>query len=317
MTPAVTVFVPGLQAGGGWPASWPGALTRMLSPGDGPLAGEGWAPRLLQLFDLPADAGLAALARLGERRAHDARWWARCDPVHLAPDGDRLLLADNETLTLDAAAAERLSAPVAALFQEEGGTLEVLAANRWYLTLPAPEPLSADAPTTLAGRDIHPHLPSGNTRYWRRRLNEAQMVLAPMADVETEASGLAVNSVWFWGAGYAPAARSGPFAEVYSDDVVVGGAACTTGARWEPLPAGPADLGAHGDALIVLRGAQAPAQYGDVTAWEGFLEAMVATWLGPLAQRLRRGDLRAVVVLGERGPTYRLRPARRFRLWRS
>ena len=321
--PAITLYVPGLHGGAGWPQPPPAALARALARtrrvawGD-----EGYAARALTLFDLPPSTGLAALARLGEGRVRDDRWWVRCDPVHLAVDGDRLLLLDNDTLTLDAHEAQRLCARVAEVFAADGGVIEALAPTRWYLSLPDPEPLHTTAMAEVAGRNIHDYLPEGHARYWRTRLNEAQMVLheALSAGHGGEAARGEANSIWLWGPGRAtPSMRAAlAFGRVFTDDALVSGMAQATGAMVAGLPAGVPDLDYAGATLIVLRGAQGAVQYGDTDAWSSFLEAFVTAWWQPLAAAVRARRLARLSLIGDRGPCHVLEPGwwRAFAGWR-
>jgi len=314
----LTVYVPGLFAGLRWPASWPRGLARLLARADQiSLQDEGFTERTLALFGLPKETGLAALARLGDGGSSDDRWWVRCDPVHLAVDGDRLLLLDNDSLALDALEAERLSVLVGSLFVDDGGVMEPRAPTRWYLTLPHPEPLLTTPMAEVAGRNVDPYLPTGNTRYWRTRLNEVQMLMhqALPGSHGGEALRQHANSVWLWGSGYAGRPASPVFAQVYTDDALVRGAAQLTQTQVQPLPVDPSPL--TGAALVVLRGAQGPLQYGDTEAWLAFLSEWTDRWLWPLIQDMKRGAFAEIRILGDRGPLYRLRRLDMWRIWRG
>lgn len=316
----VTLWVPGLTGGPTWPIPWPRALARLLARAQpGPSLRDGWAERILDLFGLPQTSGLAALTRLGEGQDFDTRWWVRCDPVYLAVDGDRLLLADNETLELAADEAARLSRIVTSVFAEEGGVVEVHAPTRWYLTLPAPEPLVVASLAQVAGHNIQDYLPAGNGRYWQTRLNETQMLLhqALVGSHGGEGLGLCVNSVWFWGPGFAPARSARVFSQVYADDALLKGAAHTTQAPCMPHPSGIDALMGKGDVLVALQGAQGPMQYGDTEAWTVFLEALVASWLIPITERLARGQIQELTIMGDRGPVFCLHRRDLWRFWRS
>ncbi len=315
----VTVFVPGLTGRDPWPLAWPRSLASFLARvRTTTTLGEGLAARVLDLFGLHEGIGLAALARLGEGQAPSAQWWARCDPVHLAVDGDRLLLADNETIGLTGEEALRLSRLVAAIFAEEGGTIEVHAPNRWYLTLPSPKALQVATLDEVTGQNIQNFLPLGDQRFWRTRLNEVQMVLhqALVGSHGGEGPRLCVNSVWFWGPGSAPTDAPARFSSVYTDDVLIKGAANITQASCAPAPKSARGLVNEGSILLVLRGAQGPVQYGDTEGWSLFLEALVTSWLRPLAKRLADGSLHELIVVGDRGPAFHLTRRDLWRFWR-
>ena len=318
--PTVTVFVPGLTGSDSWPLAWPRSLARFMARARAKTSlSEGLADRTLELFGLTKSTGLAALARLGEGQAPSAQWWVRCDPVHLAVDGDRLLLADNETIGLTGEEAFRLSRVVTEVFAEEGGMIEAHAPNRWYLTLPAPKALRVASLAEVTGHNIQGFLPEGDQRYWRTRLNEVQMVLhqALVGSHGGEGPGLCVNSVWFWGPGFAQVDAPARFARVYTDDVLLKGAARFTQSSWAPTPASAQELAHEGPILLVLRGAQGPVQYGDTEGWSAVLEALVTTWLQPLAKRHADGSLQELVVVGDRGPAFHLTRRDLWRFWRS
>ncbi|MHB8254351.1 MAG: hypothetical protein ACYDEV_11770 [Acidiferrobacter sp.] len=316
----VTLLVPGLAGGQEWPVAWPRALARLLARAEREdTLREGWAQRALGLFGLPPASGVAALARLGEGGARDERWWVRCDPVHLAVDGDRLLLLDNEMLEIAADEAVRLKGIVASVFAEEGGIVEVYAPTRWYLTLPAPEPLVVSVLTDVIGHNVHDYLPTGNSRYWRTRLNEAQMLLhqALVGSHGGEGAEHCVNSVWFWGGGVVPPVTSRRFTRVYTDDVFWKGVARATQAVDKALPSGPHALDCEGGVLVVLRGARGPVSHGDTQAQSTCLMELMQDWLMPLTKDLARGHIQELTIMGDRGPSYHLTRRDLWRFWRA
>ncbi|MDA8360960.1 MAG: hypothetical protein M0Z44_03025 [Gammaproteobacteria bacterium] len=317
----VILYVAGLQGPAPTATVWPRTLVRALRHARHEADTHQGLVRLLVLCGWPADTGLAALGRIGEGAIADARWWIRCDPVHLAVHGDRLLMADSETLGLSASEGRRLADTVAPLFVDEGGILEPLAPHRWYVSLVNP-PAFAGAPLSqVAGRDVRPYLPGGDSRYWHARLNEAQMLLhqALVGAHGGEAPGVAANSVWFWGAGTLPAAiPRAALRHVYTTDVVVAGLGRHGGAHvhWG-LPE-VRDLVLGEDLVVTFDGGEGAARYGDVAAWEEFLGGWQETWLEPLKRALAGGRFRELVVLGEEGVRYHLqrRDVRLWRLWR-
>ncbi len=314
----VIVYVAGLLGPAPATVAWPRTFARALRHAHGePQAGHGVA-RLLALSGLPADAGLAALGRIGEGMAADAHWWIRCDPVHLAVDGDRLLLADSETLGLTVEEGRQLADIVAAVFADEGGVLEPLAPHRWYLSLPRPPSFAGPPLSLVAGRNVHAHLPGGDSRYWRARLNEAQMLLhqALVGTHGGEALGVAANSVWFWGPGTLPLPAAISLRHIYTADAVVAGMGLHGGARVCRDVPDVRDLALGEDLLITFQGGEGAAQYGDVGAWETFLKEWQDAWLEPLKSALRAGRFQELVVMGDEGPRYHLR-RRDLSLWRG
>ncbi len=311
------LYVAGLHGPAPAAIAWPRTLARALRRARREADVHQGLIRLLRLCGWPADTGLAALGRVGEGAAPDGRWWIRCDPVHLAVDGDRLLMADSETLGLSADEARRLAKAVAPIFADEGGILEPLAPHRWYLSLPRPPAFAGSLPSQVAGRDVHPHLPGGDSRYWRARLNEAQMLLHQtlVGAHGGQAPGVAANSIWFWGAGMLPAILpAATVRHVYTADVVAAGMGVCGGAHVHRDLPDARSLALGEDLLVTFQGGEGPAQYGDVAAWEAFLRAWQDTWLEPLKGALRAGRFHELIVMGDEGVRYHLQ-RRDVRLW--
>lgn len=317
---AITLYVPALVSRWGEAAAWPPRLHAIISRARSmPLAASGWGGRTLSLFGLPEDTGLAATARLGEGLEPDAGWWVRCDPVHLAVHGDRLVLTDNDQLALDLDQAWALSEAVTSVFSEEGGAVQVCAPNRWYLTLPAPEPLLALPLAQIIGRNIHDYLPSGNGPYWRVRLTEMQMLLHQRLAGAHGGEGPAgsVNSVWFWGAGFAPSPGERIFDTVYTDDVLVRGAAHGAGSQTLPLPLKSEDIHIEGSVLLAWPRTHGLAEPEDAAPRKQVLEALMAEWIAPLIDRLRRKECEELILLGDQGPVFHWGRGDLWRFWRS
>src|SRR6185295_19363561 len=100
----------------------PAALERLLARGDRTDGGDG-APIATLAAALPALAGADAIApgplsRLGDTGLSDGGWWARADPVHLAPVRDHLRLFAVNALTMDESRA--LAATCNALLGQHG-----------------------------------------------------------------------------------------------------------------------------------------------------------------------------------------------------
>lgn len=127
----------------------------------------------------------------------------RADPCYLHADRDRLLLfADNSELSYDESAA--LIAEIQPLFDEFGGELIQSRPDNWILKMQTMPDLNFSALPEVTGKGVESYLPKGSEQQdWIRLWNEVQMKLyaSELNQRRSDEGKLAINSVWFWGAG--------------------------------------------------------------------------------------------------------------------
>lgn len=225
----------------------------------------------------------------------------RADPVHLRPDLDaaRLFDASHFALTGDEAAA--MAAALDRHFAPDGVRFEAPHPTRWYARVEAPPDAKFEPPGRAAGRGAGGALPAGNEgSLWRRRINEAQMVLhAHPVNQAREARGeLAVNSVWFWGTGEPGPVPRRRFDEVVADDPLIRALARRSGARVRDLADAPETAGnPSGRRLVVPGPGCLRAVLGrDVESWRRELLDAEERWFRPLFDAVTTGRIRKVVV---------------------
>ena len=336
---SITLFVPGLL--GPWPRALHDDITgglevagliellnrtqAPLPPNDQPpcsveallldalYPGGGWPSRVEQTG--PAGPGeawpYAAITYAFDTGETATDWVMRCDPVHLRPDVGTAYLFAGDELELEQAEAEALAGTLNAHFAEEGFRLEVPTPARWYLRQERPPQLVASPPSVIARQEVGAFLPAEEGALtWRRRFNEAQMVLYQAeTNLARESRGaLPVNSVWFWGAGKLPADTprdTSSYTCVWSDLALVGGLGVL---GWETSRLLPANVdewfvelepGRH---LVVLDAAYGAVISNDVEAWRRALEDFEVRWT-PLLRAWERSiglELRVDLVPGQR-----------------
>ena len=260
--------------------------------------------------DVPAAALMwerdAASARPGDAAAGpDPRSVApiRADPVHLRPDLDTAGLFDSSHFSLSRDEASSMADALDRHFAPEGVRFEAPHPTRWYALLDEKAPDTVFRPPgAVAARGAGGSLPAGNEgSVWRRRMNEAQMVLhAHPVNQAREARGeLPVNSVWFWGAGEPGPAPRRRFHEVAADDPLVRALAERGGARAGGLDEAPgaADEAVAGRRLVALGDGCYRAVAGrDVGAWHRGLLRAEERWFRPLLDEVTAGRIRKVTV---------------------
>ena len=327
----VTVHVPGLL--GPWPGALAGDIVRGLDlPGlVGLLARARTAGRArgssdgeeLESFEHlafgafgypPAGCDVPAAALMWERDAADAASGGadagavgpslvplRADPVHLRPDLDAARLFDASCFSLSREEAASMAGALDRHFAAEGIRFEAPHPARWYARLEKRPDASFHPPGGIAAREAGGQLPAGNEgSLWRRRMNEAQMVLhAHPGNEAREARGeLPVNSVWFWGAGELGPVPRRRFDEVVADDPLVRALAERGGARVRGLDEGPGAAGAPPRLRLVAPGSECYRAVAgrDVESWRRALVDAEERWFRALLGEMTAGRIRRVTV---------------------
>ena len=225
----------------------------------------------------------------------------RADPVHLRPDLDAARLFDASHFSLAREEAAEMAAALDRHFAPEGVRFEAPHPVRWYARLERQPEAEFQPPGGVVGRDAGGALPAGNEgSVWRRRMNEAQMVLHDHpANQHRGARGeLAVNSVWFWGAGEPGPVPRRRFDEVLADDPLVRALARRSGARVRDLAEDPETADDPPGRRLVAPGPGClRAVLGrDVESWRRELLDAEERWFRPLFDAVTTGRIRRVVV---------------------
>jgi hypothetical protein len=256
---------------------------------------------LCTLFGVEGPPGgappVAPFTRLADSGQATAGYLLRADPVHLRPDQARLRLFDSHTFAVTGDEADALAAACNELHTDQGWRLEAACPQRWYLTLPQAPALVTVNPVHVAGQHIDPALPRGaDAGIWHAIMNEMQMLLhAHPVNTAREARGEPViNSLWFWGGGFMPAAVHAPADCVVADHPLAAGLARHAGIPLQGLPADAAEFMKTRDGeapLVILDMLESVAAYGDTNAWITGLRQLERTWFAPLHEALRGGRI--------------------------
>ncbi|QDX80340.1 hypothetical protein B9N43_03110 [Denitratisoma sp. DHT3] len=228
----------------------------------------------------PANPWAAApLRRLGLGHADDGRTWLCADPVHLQLSQQHAAVADPVELHLDAEEARQLHAALAPVLAELGD-LSLDGPHTWHLAPHVPPPAFPES--LPLGESAVALLPAGEAaRPWRRRLNEAQMILHdhPVNQARAAAGKPVINSLALWGAGVAPKAGRRPWTALWSDDPMLWGLSRRANIATRNLPArfetARGAICIHYDGLVV------PTRLHDAIAWREALLRLESQWLAP------------------------------------
>ena len=295
------------------PGTLPQAVARALGRADREQFEAGGRAQLRRHFRvLPDHWPVAALTRRADAGtdAGDGLW-LRADPAHVAPDLNGVrLLGWGEGLGLDPLDAQALLPVLRPLFGDAGFELDATHPARWYLRLPPGTPLPEFvAPEDAVGDDLFNAIPHGDdpaSRRWRLLMTEVQVVLHqhPWNRARTDHGRVAVNALWFWGAGVAPDSVQSPYMNVRSSDPLLHALAGEAGAATAaPAAAVDAPASAIGDSLVDLRQLRS-------------LDVLGSQVLPPLLASMRRDEYDTLVLDFEDGARLRLRQSHPWRFWR-
>lgn len=253
-------------------------------------------------------------------------YWLRADPVELRMERSRLVLA-RAVSDLDATESRELIAALNRHFARDGITLLAPFPRRWYLRADRAPGIATTPLARAANRDVEAHLPQGDAALdWHRVINEAQMVLHEHAVNEArEARGApAVNSIWLWGGGTAPAIGRPLYHAAWGDDALTRSLAAAAGiARHDVAGNGAVWLAAAAAAndhhLLVLDQLSDALSTGGIAAWSNQLAILERDWMAPLTSALRAKTISAVTLVAANSDNLleaTLTPALLWRLWR-
>jgi len=253
------------------------------------------------IFDLDDRVPAGALTALASGLPQVEGSWSRADPVHLRLLRDRLILLPSAGLRISASEADGFCE---ALNRHFSGTLALqpVRPDRWCARLAREIDIDAACPLDLAGRDVglsHPRNPGAGTL--QTVLNESQMLLHahPLNEAREARGEPAVNSVWLWGSGRLPEARTSWHA-VMADEAVALGLARASGSRALALPAdGDTWLERtpeEGRYLVVLDSLRVPFALSQAVEYREELQSLEQRWFAPLLAALRAGRIGMVTL---------------------
>jgi len=254
---------------------------------------EAWLQEAFDLGEGPFPAGALTLLSLGRDPADGS--WVRADPVHLRLPRDRAVVAPAEALSI---APEEAASLCEALNRHFAGCeFTPVEPGRWCARVA--EGVHEQSALQVAGTE--PDVRAQGAPL----LNEIQMVLHehPVNEAREARGEPAVNSVWIWGGGRAPSARSA-WQSVAADDPAVRGAARLAGTRHRALPRSGREwldrLPEDGRHLAVLDQLRAPLALGEeVKETQARLER---DWFTPILAALRTGRIGMVSLHVPDGP---------------
>jgi hypothetical protein len=251
---------------------------------------------LTQAFASPHPLPAAALRKVGAGETASGAWLC-LDPVHWQVSREGISLATTE---LDADEAAQLIAAIQPVFAD-WGTLSATEPAHWHLQLSRSLLLETRNLSDSIGQPVDPALPGGlDGPEWRRRIVEAQTILhAHPVNRRREATMRhAINSLWPWGLGALPNKLHCNYQVIWSNDAVLAGLAAQCNIACIPPP--DCYQPATDSVLCHFDQLADPARNLNAMTWRLALLELDQRWILPAIAALRRGECRALRLVGTR-----------------
>ena len=252
-------------------------------------------------------------------------FWLRADPVHLRIEQNHIMLADSQAFQISQQEAEEIVDSINRNLADQNFSVMPLHPDRWYVRMPNLPVMHTFSLDQVTCRNINSYLPSGSDSIrWHKLFNEIQMLLHdhPVNQARASRGELAINSVWFWGAGQMPQSVTTAFAHIYSNHDLPKALALAAEINSSELPGNVFEwipIQHSGIQLIVLDALQSKARYRNGYDWRETLSALEQQWFSPIYRALKERKISQLTItaLNETGTlNFTIRPADLWKFWR-
>jgi len=160
----------------------------------------------------------------------------RADPVRLVPDVDRLVCQPVAMQTFTDSYLRQLLDAFNQIFAEDNMQLLMSEQKHWYLCLAEEPQVGFTNIQDVLQQNIDVHLPVGDkATYWRKLLNETQMLFHQINQQQGMNASSCINSIWPWCGDDTSDAYDTKPCQVMSNDPVLRGAAKLSDYAFLPL----------------------------------------------------------------------------------
>lgn len=257
---------------------------------------------ILDCFGLHADFPAAPLTWLADYPAPPQSAVVRADPVHLAVSRDNVQLLDPDIVNPTANEMQAIAESLNAHYVSQGLTFAFPSPTRGYVALREHDLPIGTPIWRMPGANVFDHLVLGKTlTNWRAVLNEIQMMLHahPINEARQARGEVAINGLWFWGAGSLPNPESACPGLIVSDEPIAVGATKWLGSDSASTDTSLDALLSEHDAdemLIVLDCATHAVRAVAPEAWQAARNEIGQRWLQPALDAQRAGRVSDIDV---------------------
>ena len=250
-------------------------------------------------------------------------FWIKIDPVQLIPDRDTLVLIPGTELGITKEEANALITAFNQHFEQDKTAIEFGSPTDWFLRIKQPVDIQTTPLKEASYVKLDNKNPTGHAaRYWRQLLNEASMLFYnhEVNEKRREQGQPEINGVWLWGEGKLEPSSIEPRnnAQIWSQDTYLQGIAKCTHAQSTAFPKSlEACLKSDAEQHLLM-----PSQLNErldnftQEEWIERVEWLEKTWLAPLLEGLKSGQVHSLLLeLGD-GYRYHVEPTHLKRFWR-
>ncbi len=257
---------------------------------------------ILEYFGLTPDTPVAPLTWLADFPSPPQGAVVRADPVHLAVSRDNVQLLDPDIVNPTVDEMQAIAESLNAHYASQGMAFSFPHPKRGYVVLRDHDLPKGTPIWRMPGANVFDHLVLGKTlTNWRAVLNEIQMLLHahPINEARQSRGEVAINGLWFWGAGKLPTQAAPRPSLVVSDDPIAIGVSRWFGIKVLPTSSTLESLLSQakaGEIFIVLDHATHAVRAVAPEAWQSARNEIGRRWLSAALAAQREGRVSDIDV---------------------
>jgi len=275
---------------------------------------DGYYASLQSLIYPQCNLSVCQLTAEFDQVAPDQGCLYRIDPVHFKAESDHAVLLGSQLLDIELDEAMQLIEAFNHHFIEDGVSLHLGAADRWYLQTLKPLQLSFSSIDYSLGRDIKHFMPEGDDAlWWRKILNEAQMLFFQHAVNQQREDNhqLNINGLWLWDEVFSIAEPTEVYSAVYTRDALASALAIKSGCKINEHFVEP-----EGHSALVIDDVYEAVCYGDVDAWLKALREFCQLQLPKIESLLSSNKISAVNIYPCDGRVFHIDRWQLLKFWK-
>lgn len=255
-------------------------------------------------LSIDGDFPSAALTLLANDLYDESMYYMHADPVYLRAELDHAVLTSSADLSITEAESSIFCSILNKHFNQDGLSFFCLNKNQWFVSTKDKIKIKTTPLVDAIGRNVNFILPAGEaSSRWKQVLTEAQMLMhTHEVNIGRENAGQQViNSLWFYGSGKLPLAKS-KVTTICSNDDLYSGLSCHLKCNHINLPDSVSAyqntlLNHEQNAINMLHISDLDnlTNYTDVSMWLEKLTEILDSWIYPLIKFSNKNNIKVIL----------------------